>query len=142
MGCKVIADDRFHGKPANTKEANQVIIENVHQQPSGSVQLRLEYAFSVERRCELTRNFLTEKGIRCEFRKSAKTLCAYGGKEPLLTLGTFSGNVIAFDRTHTIYVRDDGHVCRRWSAKKHANTTYEASKHIESTFLISDYCEC
>ena len=97
----------FQGKPGNTREANQVIIENVRQQPSGFVQLRPEYAFSVERRCELTQKFHTQKGIRCESRKSATTLCAYGGKEPLRTLGTFSGNVFAFDRTHTIYVRDD-----------------------------------
>ena len=118
-GCKVIADDRFQGKPGNTREANQVISENVRQQPSGSVQLRPEYVFSVERRCELNRNFLTQKRIRCVSLKSAKTLCAYGGKEPLPTLGTSSGNVIAFDRTHTIFtVRGDDHVCHRWSAKK------------------------
>ena len=58
-GCKVIADDRFQGKPENPREANQVISENVRQQPSGPVQPRPEYAFSVERRCELTSNFLT-----------------------------------------------------------------------------------
>ena len=103
-GCKVIADDRFQGKPGNLREANQVISENVRQQPSRSVQLRPEYAFLEERRCERTQNFVTQKGIRCESRKSAKTLCAYGDKEPLPTVGFFLGNVIASDRTHTIYV--------------------------------------
>ena len=84
----------FQSKPGNTREANQVISENVRQQLSGSVQLRSEYASSVERRCELTRKFLTRKGIRCESRKSAKTLCAYGGKEPLPTLGLFQGMLL------------------------------------------------
>ena len=32
-----------------------------------------------------------------------------------------------------------GHVCSRWSAKKHANLSYKATKHIECTFLISNY---
>ena len=31
------------------------------------------------------------------------------------------------------------HVCIRWSAKKTRERSYKATKHIERTFLISDY---
>ena len=51
-GYKVIAAGRFQDKPSQPREGNQVISENVRQQPSRSVQLRLEYAFSVKRRCD------------------------------------------------------------------------------------------
>ena len=35
------------------REANQVVSENVRQEPSGPVHMRLEYAFLIERRCNL-----------------------------------------------------------------------------------------
>ena len=37
--------------PTKPREANQFVSENIRQQPSGPIQLRPEYAFSVERRC-------------------------------------------------------------------------------------------
>ena len=43
---------------------------------------------------EPTWNFLKQRGIRCESRKSSTTLYAYGGKEPLPTLGTFTADVM------------------------------------------------
>ena len=51
-GCKVIAGGRFQSKPGKPRETNQVISETVRQQPSGSAQLRPDYAFSVERCCD------------------------------------------------------------------------------------------
>ena len=49
---------------------------------------------------EPTWNFLKQRGIRCESRKSATTLYPYGGKEPLPTLGTFTADVmLAGDET-------------------------------------------
>ena len=39
--------------------------------------------------------WLKAKGIQCESRNSAKVLFAYGGTEPLPTLGTFSATVIS-----------------------------------------------
>ena len=38
---------------------------------------------------------LKAKGIQCESRNSAMVLFAYGGTEPLPTLGTFSATVIS-----------------------------------------------
>ena len=60
-----------------------------------------------------TWNFLKQRGIRCESRKSATTLYAYGGKEPLPTLGTFTADVIlAGDETGCradfVVVKGDG----------------------------------
>ena len=40
-----------------------------------------------------TWELLKQKGINCESRKSAKELFAYGGTEPLPTLGTFTADV-------------------------------------------------
>ena len=40
-----------------------------------------------------TWELLKQRGIKCESRKSAKELFAYGGIEPLLTLGTFTADV-------------------------------------------------
>ena len=40
-------------------------------------------------------NWLKTKGIQCESRSSAKVLFAYGGTEPLPTLGTFSATVVS-----------------------------------------------
>ena len=40
-----------------------------------------------------TWEFLKLKGIKCESRKSARELFAYGGTEPLPTLGTFTADV-------------------------------------------------
>ena len=37
-------------------------------------------------------------------------------------------------------VRGYEHVCDWWSAKKPTNLGYKATKHVERTFLISDYC--
>ena len=37
---------------------------------------------------------LKQKGIRCESRKSVKELFAYGSIEPLLSLGTFTADVM------------------------------------------------
>ena len=37
---------------------------------------------------------LKQKGIKCESRKSARELFAYGGTEPLPTLGTFTADVM------------------------------------------------
>ena len=49
---------------------------------------------------EPTWNFLKQRGIRCESRQSATTLYAYGGKEPLPTLGTSTTDVmLAGDET-------------------------------------------
>ena len=42
-----------------------------------------------------TWGWLKAKGIQCESRNSAKVLFAYGGTEPLPTLGTFSATVIS-----------------------------------------------
>ena len=41
-----------------------------------------------------TWDLLKQRGIRCESRKSAKALFAYGGTEPLPTLGTFTADVM------------------------------------------------
>ena len=41
-----------------------------------------------------TWELLKQKGIKCESPKSAKELFAYGGIEPLLTLGTFTADVM------------------------------------------------
>ena len=41
-----------------------------------------------------TWDYLKQRGIRCESRKSAKALFAYGGTEPLPTLGTFTADVM------------------------------------------------
>ena len=62
---------------------------------------------------EPTWNFLKQRGIRCESRKSATTLYAYGGKEPLPTLGTFTADVmLAGDETGCradfVVVKGDG----------------------------------
>lgn len=64
---------------------------------------------------EPTWNFLEQRGIRCESRKSATTLYAYGGKEPLPTLGTFTADVmLAGDETGCradfVGVKGDGHM--------------------------------
>ena len=62
---------------------------------------------------EPTWNFLKQRGIRCESRKSATTLYAYGGKEPLPTLGTLTADVkLAGDETgcraNFVVVEGDG----------------------------------
>ena len=62
---------------------------------------------------ELTWNFLKQIGIRCESHQSATSLYAYGGKEPLPTLGTFKADVmLAVDETGCradfVVVKDDG----------------------------------
>lgn len=44
-----------------------------------------------------TWDLLKLKGIKCESRKSAKVLFAYGSKEPLSTLGTFTADVMMAD---------------------------------------------
>ena len=41
-----------------------------------------------------TWDLLKLNGIECESRKSARVLFAYGSKEPLLTLGTFTAYVM------------------------------------------------
>ena len=63
----------------------------------------------------------------------AKSLC-----QPL---GLFQGMFLR-STERILFTYEMMTVFRRCSAKRHANTTYEASKHIESTFLNSDYCKC
>ena len=62
---------------------------------------------------EPTWNFLKQRGIMCESRKSATTLYAYGGKEPLPILGTLTADVmLAGDETgcraNFVVVKGDG----------------------------------
>ena len=40
---------------------------------------------------------LKQKGIKCESHKSTTTLFAYGGSEPLPTLGTFTADITLAD---------------------------------------------
>ena len=58
-------------------------------------------------------NFLKQRGIRCEARKSATILYAYGGKEPLPTLGPFTADVMlagdeAGCQADVVVVKGDG----------------------------------
>ena len=56
---------------------------------------------------------LKQKGIKCESRKSARELFAYGGTEPLPTLGTFTADVMLNGnsngcRADVVVVKGDG----------------------------------
>ena len=53
-----------------------------------------------------TWQMLKVNGIKCESRKSARELFAYGGTEPLLTLGSFTA------KTLMILAERNNHICR------------------------------
>ena len=67
-----------------------------------------------------TWEWLKSQGIQCESRKAPKALFAYGSKEPLPTLGTFTADVLVPDnnsRCRTDFVVIDGEgrtlLCRK-----------------------------
>ena len=69
-----------------------------------------------------TWEWLKSQGIQCESRKAPKALFAYGSKEPLPTLGTFTADVLVPDnnsRCRTDFVVIDGEgrtlLCRKTS---------------------------
>ena len=53
-----------------------------------------------------TWNMLKKKGIKCESRKTARELYAYGSTEPLPTLGTFTADVVLADNNSTTCTAD------------------------------------
>ena len=61
-----------------------------------------------------TWGLLKQKGIKCESRKSVKELFAYGSIEPLLSLGTFTAEVMQAgfkdgSKADFVVVEGDGH---------------------------------
>ena len=84
---------RGRGRP---QETNLVADGNHSGEATRPVQHSPEFAFTVEQLTGHERksnDLITLKGINCESRKSARELFAYGGTEPLPTLGTFTADV-------------------------------------------------
>ena len=88
--------------------------------------------------------WLKAKGIQCESRNSAKVLFAYGGTEPLLTLGTFSVTVIspnsnASCQTDFVVIEGDGRTLLRWETAKMLSLLQVGPLQVNS--VVSEHSE-